>query len=281
MKRSIALYAITAFLLFSCSAKEEGIDTATDGNLVEISSKLQSLKIDKIADQKPESDFDSESSTAFATRTPKVNIPVSPLACNHTEQINENIEGENIVSTIKYFDKNKKAISSCKTEELNEYITEEVTKITGLNYIHNFTSTTSYNQAFNLGADFSSFVYKATINSNITGTLNFDGDIFNVVDGSYFKLKIDFSAASFDFSDDFEIPLELEAVYQIEFDTKGNTYHFTMEMDENALNDSESYEGDFLLFNSADKKIGTVKYTCNKDGSNEKFELYDLVGNKI
>lgn len=283
MKKNIFLFLSFIILLQSCSSDSDVIETATDSNLSDISLKLENLKIDKIQEQQSSNtEIDSEISfskiSKIETRS-KLSNDVDTY-CNHEEKFTENFNGETLEVTLKYFDKDGNISTICDIEDNTTYITEQTSKVTGSNYVYDWFTTTTHKQS----VQYTSTTYSLDIeaNSDLIGTLNFDGDIFNIVEGSYLNLFLFFEYDSNqEFSDEIYMS-EIDLLYKIEFDTNGETYHFEMSLNDENFNDTyQSFESQHLLFNSSNKKIGIVKYIYNSDNQEEYFEVYDLNGDKV
>lgn len=284
--KKLFLCVFTIAFLNSCSSESDGIDTATDSNLSEISSKLENLKIDKIQEQSSSSseielssDYNFSRASIAQARTNQSEDFIT--GCNHQESFTDTYDGETFEVTIKYFDQDGNSTTWCDIEDNTTYTTEETTKITGTNYIYDWFATTTHEQSSKISDTSVSIDLKA--DSDLTGTLNFDGDIFNIVEGSYINLTV--AVAYYftqDFSDDEIYDTTVDLLYKMEFDTNGETYHFDMSIkEENFTELDDSFESEYILYNSSDKKIGKVKYVYNSDSEQEYFEVYDLNGHKV
>ncbi|GGF66995.1 hypothetical protein [Wenyingzhuangia marina] len=216
--------------------------------------------------------------------------------CEHEVYEEFHSDNESYEITSRFFDLDKNEITSCDIydrenvylEGQTGYIVEEEIKIKAVKYESNYSSTSIFKTNTTKITD-TKYEFLTSNNMEITGALNFSGDIFRILNGSYMNtsVKTTIILDEYLFSDDFDPVYEIDFLYKIEFDVNKNTYHFDMILTENELpflvqeTSDELIEIDYDLLNNANEKIGSIQYNLDFKTHREWFELFDLNGNKI
>jgi hypothetical protein len=274
MKTSYYLVAIISFLIISCSSNDS---SEGELNLVEISKKLNALNpsvINKNAD-----DFEMLLKTNLQKNK---FLKTNDKECQHTVIETDSFKDANFTLTTTYFDKDMNPITNCATysqASIFEYNTRESQITLGTNFKYTINALGNHSRETNSSK--SSY----TDNLLIIGELDFDGDIFNIIEGSYFHTNYTFS---FNFNnedrEDFDEIIDIN--YKFEFESNSQIYHFDMTIDGEELMNEITLEKseivlEYPLYNSKNIQIGIIKYVQNYETEVEKFILYDLDGNLV
>jgi len=272
MKTSYLSIAIISFLMISCSSNE---DTSEQYNLIEISQKLNTLAPSAINqnDEGSQLGFKNSDQSKKALKT-------TIDDCLHTTTESEVYNDITYTYTTSYFDKDMNAISDCDTESqqsIFEFNTVETQVATGpnLNY--------AINALGNHRREFSNSNFSYTNRLALTGDLDFDGNRFKLVEGSYIHLNLSFSFIEIETDNITEF---IDIVYKFEFEANGQTYHFDMIVDGEYLidlitSDASEIVLEYSLYDASNTKIGIVTYVQDFETELEKFILFDLDGNLI
>lgn len=286
MKKTIYALAIIATLFTSCKSDDDVNTSVFDENLVAISTKLQKLKTSDIQDRKSEGlDFEIEGPQDLLPKTKSIKTLKTDLIsdCKHKEMYFEEVDGEKYEETTLYFDIDGNESTSCEAFGDNtNYITEKVSKITGESYVYDFLDKTIHVNS-NIIKD-NVLNFKLSQSSMLTGTLNFDGDVFKIIDGSRIDFSLEYTINLKERQDiNSEVPpIKIDVLYKFEFIVKSETYHFDMVLSEDDFdlieegNGQNKLEMEYDLLDNSNKKIGTIKYISEDE--TEKFEIYDLDG---
>lgn len=281
MKITNYLILLFAIVIASCTSNE-GIGTAVDENLPEIAEKLKALETSALETEEDQSSFKS------------INKKRKALAKNLEECKYEAIEeysngDETTKTTYKYFDHTGRAITDCDLWDFDEtsfkYAVDFTQITTGVDYMIKLHQYISYERSLKLLSASSAEFYQS-IKSDVDGTLNFDDEIFNILDGSYMNLEM-----SFQFSENSDPDYllentdpEIDVKYIIGFEVNANDYHFEMTLDTEGMkaienSDLSNFRTEYILLNSQNQKIGTVVYSNFQEKEN--FEVLDLDGNIV
>ena len=306
MKKTLYSLVMVFTILVSCTSDNDSISILSKEELNDISAKLDKLKI---GFSKINSETDEELTTTgnfieintINSSLRKKSLDQSKKTktstdCEHIvyEKFHSNNESYEITSSFFNLDKNE--ITSCDTydsenvslEGQTGYIVEEEIKIKAVNYESNYFSTSIFKTNTTKITD-TKYEFLTSNNTEITGALNFSGDIFRILNGSYMNtsVKTTIILDEYLFSDDFDPVYEIDFLYKVEFDVNENTFHFDMILTNNELSflvqetSDELIEINYDLLNDDNKKIGSVQYNLDFENSREWFELFDLDGNKI
>jgi len=303
MKKTPYLIAATLCLisLFISCSQNDGIETAIDENLPEISTKLSLLSIGAIDLEIP--NF-LEKNTSKKQENPSNNLIIQVLKKDFIQNFNasENnckhevspapivFENGSLIQTQKYFNAEGGSITDCDLEELltsnsltKKFIIETNQILTSLDTTYTVDQRILAENSI-IPTSLNSATLKLSLKSAITASMDYDGDFFYILEGSSLAIKFEVSGSknSEDFDLD-EITPEINMNLNIGFPVNNEDYHFTLKVDNMDLLAIEQNQSDltteFNLLNSKNQKVGTIKY--NLGSSYEHFSLYDLDGNLI
>ena len=273
MKISYFFIVIFSFLTISCAVESESSEQT---NWLEISKKLNSFDpsvIDKTGN-------DSGAQLSKKTYQNKSFSKAMDNGCDYsTTRI---IDSDDIITTIttSYFDKGMNPITDCDIfSDLysSEYNSTESQITVGPGFTYDLTSVGNHKRPTNS----SPFTY--IDNLLILGELDFDGSIFNIIEGSYIRMDLSIDPSNLDI-DNFDIMLEIN--YRFEFEVNSMSYHFDMNPNGEVLLDESLSEDleltmEYPFYNSRNTQIGIIKYVQNLKTQKESFILYDLNGNLV
>ena len=260
------LVILLAVFIISCNSSD---NSQGQNNLLEISRKLNSLDPSVVNNNNQDPNTRKEKTNQLKKTSKTENE-----FCKHTITEKEFYEEVQFEFTTAYFDKNMNPITNCDlySQESNaHYITKESYVTTGLNFKYVISSLTENIETF------TEPVYLISNASKLSGELNFDGEIFYIVEGSFFNsnVTINYENANESFDESFSL------MYKFEFQANSETYHFDMIVTDETSTFDDSLDLDFPLYDEANSQIGVIKYVFDYDTEREYFKLYDLKGNLI
>lgn len=277
MIKQIYKVVLCAVLIVSCNNNE---NSGIENNLLEISKKLNALDPSVIQENQ-----DSQSASKKISKEGKSAQKIS-FECEHTETYIENYNAVTYTSTISYFDENMNPTTNCSVfNEVSflEYYTIEKQTTKGPDFEYDLSSIGTHKE------ELTANLIQSTYNQTITGTLNFDGSIFNILEGSYLNMFMSFEPDAI-FGEEEpqfeEVETQIDIKYIFQFDANNTTYHFEMTLDHQDVLDLEFSEAseltmDYPLFNATNTQIGMITYVADLETDKEYFRLYDLEGNLV
>tara|TARA_B100000809_G_scaffold107339_1_gene105821 strand:+ start:21198 stop:21686 length:489 start_codon:yes stop_codon:yes gene_type:complete len=127
-------------------------------------------------------------------------------------------------------------------------------------------------------------LFKNSTHSDIDGTLNYNGNVFYLIEGSYLNTEKNSGGTE---NSNFENlfynsnPV-MEMSCTIEFVVNNSDYHFNLLLngiDLEYYGDGSKIINEYYLLNSNNKKIGIIKYTI--DRGSELFQVLDVNRNLV
>jgi hypothetical protein len=306
-KSNLFLCALTLTIIFgSCSSddkNETAIDetnTAIDENLPAISEKLESLEISSITEDDSHQFKETPKKKSIISKNSFLTKKAQnkqTLDCEHEVIVEDDYisEDEFYKVTERYFTIDEEEATNCDIENLYtetenpsfsiKYIIEE----DAIDKRQDFQLTTfakiEFEETLRVNSPTSStFIFK--IAGELSGTLDFDNNLFAILEGSGTNISEEVTLGpDDDLEKIFEEDLPITFKFNLGFELNEMNYHFEILLNVADIITAEEDEKDFAieqdLLNSNNEKIGIIKYLLEHDTGNEKFLLYDLDGNLI
>lgn len=269
MKTIYYTIAIFSFLIISCSTNDEN---SGQENLIKISKKLNALDPSVVS----QNDANFETVNKNNLRNKKTSN-INYEDCQHTKAYTENYNEATTTLTTSYFDKNMIPITNCVAYNLSEYNTTESQITIGPDFKYTLNYTGNHTRPI---SDTKNSYSDSLL---VSGELDFDGNIFTILEGSYINMDFSYDYSDQSSEDSNEI---IDVNYKFEFEADSQTYHFDMTIEgedlfEEILSEDSEFSLDYPLYNASNEQIGIIKYILDIKKDKEYFELYDLNGNLV
>lgn len=300
MRKFYALMcALTLTIIFgSCSSNDE-TETAIDENLPAISEKLESLEISSLTEENSNQFKETPDKKSILGKNSFLKKEIQnrlTVDCKH-EVVEEYITSEDdfYKVTERYFTIDGDQATDCDIENLYaerenpsfsiKYIIEEDAIDKSEDFQLTTFATIEFEETLRINSPTSrTFIFK--IVGELTGTLDFDNNLFSLLEGSGTNISAEANLGPDDDLEDlFEEELPITFKFKMGFELNEMNYHFEMLLNEDDIIAAEEDEKVFSieqdLFNSNNEKIGTIRYVLDSSEGTEKFILYDLEGNLV
>lgn len=306
-KSNLFLCALTLTIIFgSCSSnddtetKTDETKTAIDENLPAISEKLESLEVSSLTEDDSNQFKETPKKKSIFRKNSFLNKKAQnkqTLDCEHEVIVEDDYISEDdfYKVTERYFTIDGGKITNCDIENLyaeNEnpsfsikYIIQEDAIDKSEDFQLTTFATIEFEETLRINSSTSStFIFK--IVGELTGTLDFDNNLFFLLEGSGTNISAEATLGPDDSLEEvFEEDLPITFKFNMGFELNEMDYHFEMLLNDEDFVAAEENEKDFAieqdLFNSNNEKIGIIRYVLDYSEGTEKFLLYDLEGNLV
>lgn len=254
MKKIIKIVLLLSVLLLIYSCDDEALEQP---NYAEIARKLEKLDLSPLR------------------FPPDVDIPGADnfSDCPHSGSYTETYEGVIQTVGVFFYDTNHVAATICETRN-KEAVSYPFEYNVGIDHmLETVDYTMDVDGYMNTRIeDYETYVL-GNIHYTYSGTLNFNGNVFYIKEGSYSRYALRSYKAIFRF--EFENGM---FVYFIEFEVDGKTYHFEIELSIEDFFSEADVVIELPLYDHENVQVGILKYRLDKTENSARFELYSREG---